>query len=173
MKRLGWGKSGTLTTGKEAQFTSLSASFEEPTTFTVQFDVQQGATAGFAIATVIWTVNGVSFTRTIDVAAGSSISGLAESVRVIVNDATDVTVYPSGVEYVVSVTIAGRPRPTTATPPVFTGLQATSLNTGQTIPVQVPNGANSVAVYGTTNTPGTPVAIQVDMVALTTPGGFE
>jgi hypothetical protein len=174
MKRTGWSKSANLITGQTTKIVTLSAEFEEPTSFTAQFDVDQEETSGFAIAVVEWTVNGITISRTIDVAAGASICGVAESVHVLVKDVTDVSVaggFTAGQSYGVTISVAARTRANTAVPPVFTGLRM-----AETFPVpapgavaEVPPGANSVAIFGADVATGGPVSLGLLVQGFTVP----
>jgi hypothetical protein len=134
----------------------LSAEFEEPTMFTAQAEVDQDIEDGvscFAYMTVEWTVNGITQSRTIDVCAGASISGLAEACRILVKDGTAAP-FPPGFKYGVTANVAARTRPRTAAYPVFTALRSTLLPAGTSLPalVDIPEGANSVAVFSSTTT---------------------
>ena len=170
--RLGWGRGGTLVTGGAANI-SGGAEFEMPTVFTVQLDVVNPLTAAFAIANIIWTLNGVTMVRKIDVAAGASISGMAESVRVIVTDETDIAIYPQGVPYSVSFNIADKPRATTAVPPIYTALSYETINaTDSTDNIAVPSGANGIAIFGA-NSDGTTPQLTLTQYGTLTGGGEE
>ena len=144
--------------------------------FTAQIETDQnrarttggGNTAGFATAEFTWTVNGISQRRVIDAVAGATLTGVAESLRVIIKDVTDVTVFPAGVTYGVTVSVAARTRPTTAVPPVLTVALAQSLAAAAEIEFDVPVGANSIAVYGTQTGGGTPI-LQIDEKAFYSP----
>lgn len=154
MKRTGWGRGGKLTTLNAARFISLSAEFEEPTMFTAQAECDQNVeagTSGFAFMTVEWTVNGITQSRTIDVCAGASISGLAESCRILAKDGTEAP-FPPNVDYGITINVAARTRPRTAAFPVFTAVRSTLVPAGGTLPapVPIPEGANSVAIYSST-----------------------
>jgi hypothetical protein len=119
---------------------------------TVSIDSNVLETAGlvaFTQATVTFTIEGVSITRTFDVAAGASISGLAEAVRVMVKDVTPTVFSQSkGKKYGVTISIAMMPRPNTAVPPTLTGVSNVSVAGLNTLPVPVPLGASSVIVTG-------------------------
>jgi hypothetical protein len=154
----GRAQSGKLTTGDSNKPVSAQAQFGVSTYFTVTIDsnivTDPSGPVAFTKAVVEWTNDGITIVREIDVAAGASISGLAEAVAVRVYDytATAPTVeahtYALGVDYGVSISITSRQRPTTAAPPVRTGLAATPVNQSAAQEVDVPLGANSVLVYG-------------------------
>jgi hypothetical protein len=91
-----WSLSKQLTTGTKNNPLTLQEIFPEHTVYTCQFNVSlPGASTGsvdiFARpqATITWTVEGNDATRRIDVGNGTSISGTADAVRIVVDDATD------------------------------------------------------------------------------------
>jgi hypothetical protein len=91
-----WSLSKKLTTGTKNNPLTLQARFPRHTVYTVQFNVSlPGAPVGGvdiyarAQATITWTVEGNDVTRRIDIGNGTSISGTADAVRVVVDDATD------------------------------------------------------------------------------------
>lgn len=120
---------------------------------TVSIDSNALETAGlvaFTQASVTFTIEGVSIIRTFDVAAGASISGLAEAVRVMVKDVTpSVFSQSKGKKYGVTISIAMMPRPNSATPPTLTGVSNAAIAGLSTLNISVPLGANSVIVTGT------------------------
>ena len=72
---------------------SLQCDFEEADVFTVTFEVDFPTNPAptspvNCIADILWTTGGVTVKRRVSVGNGVSISGCAESVRVIVTDAT-------------------------------------------------------------------------------------
>jgi hypothetical protein len=178
----GFGRQGTLKTGQTNVTLSAQADFGETTIFTVQLDINlTGAPAGsvaFCLAIVEWTINGITLTRTVDVALGVSISGLAESVRVRMTDSTPSS-FPNGISYIGTILIATNPRPTTAVPPVLTALYTTNILNGASTPVlPVPSGGNSLVVLASTATgvfPALRVRFQtasgVDLIRTVAPSG--
>lgn len=150
----GFGRQGQLQTGRTNVTLTAQADFGETTIFTVQLDINlTGAPTGsvaFALAVVEWTINGITLTRTVDVALGVSISGLAESVRVRMIDTTPQS-FTIGVSYTGTILIATNPRPTTAVPPILTALYTTSIPNGSFSAVlPVPAGGNSLVVLAST-----------------------
>lgn len=178
----GFGRAGQLKTGQQNVTISAQADFGETTIFTVQLDVNLvGAPAGtvaFCLAIVEWTIYGVTLTRTVDVALGVSISGLAEAVKVRLIDTTP-SQYPSGVPYVGTILIATNPRPTTAVPPVLTALYTVNILNGASTPIMlVPSGGNSLVVLASSATATWPAlrvrfqtASSVDLVRTVAPSG--
>ena len=150
----GFGRQGQLQTGRSNVTVTAQADFGETTIFTVQLDINLTGTpvgtVAFCLAIVEWTINGITLTRTVDVALGVSISGLAESVRVRLIDSTP-TQYPIGIGYTGTILIATNPRPTTAVPPVLTALYTTNIAGSASTPVlPVPSGGNSLVVLAST-----------------------
>lgn len=150
--RTGWAQGGPINVGQTAGV-RMQARFGVLTEFTVTIDSNASANGivAFTKAVVTWTVNGNPIVRTIDVGAGASISGLGESVMVVINDVTNLGAFPSaaGKSYNVTVSVATNPRPTTAVPPILTGIDASDVDeSASTANIPVPAGANSVAVYG-------------------------
>jgi hypothetical protein len=146
--RTGWAQTGKLTTG-QAQPASMQVNFSSAEEITVQIDNQAPGSdiTAFATATVTFMIDGNPLVRTFDVAAGVSISCVAEAVHINVKDSTPNT-HPQGISYGVLMTAAVMPRPSTASPPVLTGLVPTPVNSGaQTANVPIPNGANGVIVF--------------------------
>jgi hypothetical protein len=151
--RTGRAQGGNLTTGDSNNNVSCQVEFGVAEVVTVSFDNTAASQdiEALAQATIEFTIDGVTIVRTIDVSAGASISGVAQAVRARVVDKTneEFTASDFGQKYGVTISIAVMPRPTTAVPPVLTGAQAL-LNQNQSVTVQVPSGANSFAVYGST-----------------------
>jgi hypothetical protein len=147
--RTGRAQAGQLTTGRQ-QSVAAQATFGVASNFTVTVDVQADTTVAFASAIVAWSIDGTTITRQFDVSAGATISGLAEAVQVRVSDSTP-TGHPQGIVYGVVIAIAAESRPTTAVPPVLTGLASVAVGAAaSTVAIPVPAGANGVVVYGST-----------------------
>jgi hypothetical protein len=146
--KTGHAQAGSLVTGNASKFVSAEFKFRQPQEFTVTVDLDlptDGFTA-FAQATVTWAVGGVPVSRTFDVAAGISISGVAEAVKVTVNDITPVG-HTFGLSYSASILFAANPRPTSAVPVIKTGVAAATVANAGTTSANVPRGASSVAIY--------------------------
>lgn len=124
----------------------LSANFEEPDTYTVQFNIAAPSilpiptptiapanwpassgiiqpTATFqgirCVAIVSWKVEGVQVKRVLDVSNGVSISGTAQSVDVQVQDVTYSVAGTGAQAYTVSATVTRGVRASTSLPPVL------------------------------------------------------
>jgi len=152
--RSGWAQPGQLTVGG-TQAAQAQRTFPVPQVFTVTVDTDvpaDGITAATQ-ATVTWSLNGVPMQRTFDVAAGVSISGVADAITVIVRDRTAQVspLSPTGATYGVYILMAVRQRPVSAVPVVLTGAAAFTLNGHSQQIVPVPRGASSVAVYSFAN----------------------
>lgn len=150
--RTGWAQTGQLKTGGGQQVT-MQARFSAAEEITVQIDNQAPGSdvTAFATATVTFIIDGNPLIRTFDVAAGVSISCVAEAVHVSVTDSTPAG-NPKGVAYGILMTAAVMPRPTTASPPILTGLTPEPVANGATTAnVRVPNGANGVIVFASSS----------------------
>lgn len=118
-----------------------------------------------AIATCVFSVNGINIQRQIDVGSGATISLCCEAVTVSVADATFTVFGPGNIQYNVSATVTRGVRPSVAYPPSLFG-KATLLVPAvgvSTIPVPPNAGVVSVMVTCFDETaPGTvPVFIRV------------
>lgn len=125
----GWQSFGTLETGNSNKKASLQAAFPESNSYTVQFNINNppvdasGNPVPFvARADITWKVQGGYVKRTIDVGNGTSISGTAQAVDVVVYDFTPVldannpTWVAGGNEYKVGIQVARGLRPSTQQP---------------------------------------------------------
>ena len=146
-KRTGWGFPGKLSVGAKQAVTAQAERFEYPAMRTVQVSLD---TSGLALTTVFMGRLVVDFgldvgtnQRSIDVAAGASISGLADKILARVVDESPVATN----EVVgVMITCTDYPRPT-GVAPVRTGFfGAIAASITQNVPV--PNGASGVIVLG-------------------------
>ena len=150
--RTGRAQAGKLTIGQGNDAScQVELGITSQVTVSISSDVAETpGLVAFTQATVMFTVEGVTITRTFDVAAGASISGLAEAVRVMVKDTTPSSFASSqGQQYGITISIALMPRPSTAVPPTLTGLANGTVGALATVNVAVPLGANSVIVTGT------------------------
>lgn len=88
----GWAVSGNLFTTDPTTKLQVQAIFNEPGTYTVEFDAQSVVASGLSgrssrtEALISWTVAGSTVTRRVTVAHGVSVSGEAEAVRVVMSD---------------------------------------------------------------------------------------
>lgn len=151
----------TLNSGRASDGLRCDTKFKKPRGFTVTCNIDTPGV--FAQMTVEWRLDGAIIQRTVDVAAGASISGFGQSVTVTVNDNTTKGLYAaanSPVNYIVTVTISPGVRPGNGVPLVQTGLAQATINAGATKSVAVPTGANGVLVYSESG--GVPAALYVD-----------
>jgi hypothetical protein len=179
--RTGRSQGGTLTTGQNQQVSmQVELGVAEVVTVTVDNTSLGGMPiTAFATAQVEFTIDGTSIVRQFDVAAGASISGVAKAIRVSVKDSTP-SAHPQNKSYGVTMSVAVMPRPTTAVPPVLTGLAAATVaNGGGQETVSVPPGANSVVVYAYSSAAlllllaeETADGVTVVLETLVTPGQF-
>ena len=150
--RTGRAQAGKLTIGQGNDAScQVELGITSQVTVSISSDVAETpGLVAFTQATVMFTVEGITITRTFDVAAGASISGLAEAVRVMVKDTTPSSFAASqGQQYGITISMALMPRPNTAVPPTLTGLANGTVGALATVNVAVPLGANSVIVTGT------------------------
>jgi hypothetical protein len=171
--QFGWGTSKTLITYSTSSTGSLQCDFEEADVYTVAFEIDFPTNPApqnpvNCVADVLWTTGGNTVKRRISVANGAAISGCAESVRVIVSDATTEYVPESAgtaLPYHVNISVARGVRADTEEPatlvqfpPKATGaiFQVTA---GGSITVPIPQdvGLISVNVAVSPNPPG-PIA---------------
>lgn len=158
--RTGWAVSGSLLTGNTSNTVSLQANFGKASIFTVQVDVTTPDSGAVPQVTISYTVNGVPVSRTIDVAAGASISGVAEAVRVLVTDNTPTPMMTAGNTYPVTITIGTYPRPGGSYPTV-TGKYNTAVTSGGgQLTTRVPAGAQGVYVFAWPET-GTTIDLEI------------
>lgn len=143
----GWSTSGILTTGLGTQVgteavarpvgptAQLQADFSRTVgagNFTVQFSlipqgIQQPNAFYMAEAMIQMTVQGNTVKRRINVMNGTSFTGTAEAVRVVVWDTTPTNpliypgspAFPAGLPYLVVITVARGTRPYRITPPIL------------------------------------------------------
>lgn len=123
-KAKGWSASGNLQAGTSTVSISAQKPFEaEAGVYTVQFNVIVPLTnpAGGLIqcrpqAIVSWGVEGGTVVRRFDVANGTSVSGVGQSVKV---SLSDVSGNVDGTPYPASIQISPGVRPTTGQPPTL------------------------------------------------------
>lgn len=158
----------TLTSTVSGNGLRCHTEFRAAQAFTVQCNVDTPGVS--AQMTVEWRLDGSSITRTVDVAAGVSVSGFGQAVTVTVADNTTVGQYfTTATNYIVTVTITPGTRPGSGVPLIQTGKTASTVNAGATLAVNVPAGANGVIVHGVAG--GVPASLYVDLEALNTAGG--
>ena len=174
----GWSAAGKLLTPDENGVTadrlvSLQQQFERAEAYTVTFDLNKPERANpvrptSAVADVDWICAGNTIRRRLVIASGTTISGLANAIRISIRDQSGITGVAPGTlarEYVVSVSVSRGTRVPTVSPPL-----APLANTDQfvtvtnpmvksiTIPINI--GVNAVAVIPGKLTSG---GVQVDI----------
>lgn len=142
----GWAQAGKLITQNSSGTVSLQCAFPSTSVFCVQIDCNLPSTGAVPKITVSWSTNGVTTSRVIDCAAGTSISGVADSVRVLAQDATPGTL-AAGVSYDVTLSVGLFSRPPSAISPTVTGLRNAVVNNGATEIIPVPPGANGFYLF--------------------------
>jgi hypothetical protein len=135
----GGGTASPLAQAAGMQQGLLQASFSEPETYSIMFDLgvagilpiptpSQGPPPSIvqpyasnlgvrAIAYISWKVEGVPVQRVVDVGSGVTVSGVSQSVDVAVQDQTWTVSGPAGFQYSVSCTVSKGLRPSTNRPP--------------------------------------------------------
>ncbi len=193
-KKDGWGQAGTLSTGGIQQVT-MQADFDEPGTYTAEFAIggaqqqysvntyineqgkQQtsigggGASSGispnpiYAVATVTWGVEGQYVSRQVSVGNGVSISGVGQSVKIVITDATPAIYGPNNnTLYGVQVQVSKGVRGTSKQPPVLLpsqgiisgpggstqqGVSSYHLVAGGQVVLPIPQSGGVISVYTT------------------------
>lgn len=117
----GWSASGTLATGAPDTVT-LQAVFPQSDDYTVEFsfvppiDSAGGdiIEAAFPVATIVWSVEGNSVRRQVNVVNGMSVTGVGQAVRIVISDETP---GGTGESYQVSVQVAKGTRGSTRIQP--------------------------------------------------------
>jgi hypothetical protein len=144
IKARGWSASGVIHTNA-TDTVSLQQVFPEAGNYTVQFAVNPPNSTTFLKPTAIiqWVVQGNTVTRQVDVGNGVSVTGVGESVKVVVQD---VNGDPTHVAYGVSIVVAPGTRASTSLPPTLSGTNVT-LGVGGSVSLPVPPaGVTSVEV---------------------------
>jgi hypothetical protein len=98
-----------------------------------------------ALATLAWSLEGVTAQRVIDVGSGTTISATASSLAVSVADATYTIGGAANLQYSLSCAVAKGVRPSTTLPPTLWG-GTFLLNAGQSMQVPVPQNSGVVSV---------------------------
>lgn len=187
----GWATSGTLATMNRRKGVQLQADFPVLDTYTVQFNIMAPDVTIRPQASITWSVNGNQVTRIVDVFEGTSVSGQAESVTVVLYDAgQDNTAQtgPVGTEYTGTIQITRGKRGGSLVP-TLTAVTYTIESTGNTITndgvfivpaaetaiVQIPRGtgAQSFLVSVRSVTIGTIIPPEDVRITVGNPGGFS
>jgi hypothetical protein len=145
--RTGWGFSGKLGVGAKQAVKAQAERFEYPAMRTVQVSLDTSALAASTVflgrLVVDFGLDVGTTQRSIDVAAGASISGLADKILALVVDESPEN---TGEVVGVQITCTDYPRPTGVTP-VRTGFSG-AIAAAATQNVPVPNGASGLIVMG-------------------------
>lgn len=159
----GWSSSGQLNMGNSVDQVSLQANFPKGDVYTVQFSVTPPSAVGGVIpipttrATIMWSINGNFHSRVVDVGNGVSVSGVANAVKVNVQDLSP---DPGGSpQYGVDITVARGVRADTGNPPTLFGERVTGVAAAGgavTILVPINAGVISAEVTASENGVGTP-----------------
>lgn len=167
INKAGWSATGTLMPGTtdESEGVGLQVQFaDNPGAYTIQFNITQPNTLLQVDefirvrALVVWSVEGNSVRRIIDVVNGTSISGTAQAVDVSVYDDSNI-VSTDVVPYTVSVQTAPGTRPSVQQPPNYTiGSISMTDTDNQSFDVPIEVGAISASVTVSPNNVGEPVA---------------
>ena len=162
-QKTGWSQGTELTPGSAQFVRFLQAQFGDHGNYTVQFNVSDpnngsNLGAGDVIrsrATIMWKVNGNPVTRVLDIADGTTITGVAESVDISAIDNSQVAVPATAKKYTVVATVAKGSRPSVQQPPRYT-LPKQTVNGGviQSFTVPVDAGVISVMVTVAPNAVG-------------------
>ncbi len=138
--KTGWSVAGILTAANANKSVSLQEVFPEAGIYTVQFfitslDAFPPASTDPIRATALleWTIAGNTIRRKIHVSDGTSISGMGEGVRVVMQDASDTSLV--GLRYNATFVVSKGARPTTPNPPF--------LEIGNGDPITIAGGAQS------------------------------
>ena len=122
----GWQKSGKLKMLDTARSVSMQADFPDPGNYTIQFSIQTKINpAPFgqknqALAEIEWTVEGGTIKRVISIGNGTSITGVAQAVKVrVIDDTRTGTAFAAGFdpEYLISMQVVKGTRPAVNRPP--------------------------------------------------------
>ncbi len=154
-RQSGWAQSGPLYTnawtrpgsGNQA-VKCMVEKFDRASIYTVQIGLNVGD-GGFPVqaeAEVIWSINGTPIRRVVSVSQGVSITGVTESARIAVYDATPIVMDgQANVEYIALINIAPGPRAATTLPPFLRAYEAAlTLAAAQPTLLMVPGNAGVV-----------------------------
>lgn len=180
-KKWGWGQAGPLITGRTDKQVSMQAVFSPETAgeYTLMFNMSGNPASNnpiFAEALIIWSVEGHSVTRRVNVGDGISVTGVGQAVKVIMTDATSsIFGAPNQVEYQVACQVAPGSRGSNKQPPTLVPVHALGtpsaasgsgffpVLTGNTTAVAIPQDAGVISVYITVGgaTEPTPLTARV------------
>lgn len=153
-RKSGWSVGGVLTREERDNVVTMMQTFEEASTYTLQFWVSaspevvavDNAHPRRVEADILWTVGGNTLRRTITVGEATTIQGNADGVQVIVRDATLPNVlFPDTSQYNVLVTLARGTR-APGTIPFFQGDAQVNVNAGASVDIVIPSGIGVTGV---------------------------
>ena len=133
---------GTSNCGMAANFLEGRIHNETPSkNYTVQFSIEgdQGIFAN-PVAEIAWSVEGVTIRRIVTVTDGCSVTGVGQSIKVVVRDNTPQGLggITYGAAYKVSITVAPGSRPSVQQPPLFTPIAGSLFSGGALLPITAP-----------------------------------
>jgi len=128
----------------------------------LKFRLLQGGNPTQAEATIDWSVEGNTIRRVVSVSNGMSVSGVAQAVRVVVNDTTLPNTPAQPGDYLVEITVAPGTRPgSNIFPTLMRAVNSTLIGAGLTITIPIPEGIgiSSISVP-IASVPGGPIPDQ-------------
>jgi hypothetical protein len=179
--RRGWSKSGTLiANGDGAQSLTIQQVFDEASDYVIQFGLVPHTPpdtfpAIRCQATILWTVEGNTIIRKVDVGNGVTVQGCAGAVKVMITDATVLVASPPHT-YDVSINVSpGSRASTNQVPTLFE--QLVTLGPGASALIVIPQNAGIISVdvdvIDVTDFAHTPIELQASQVAGAPPGVFQ
>jgi hypothetical protein len=154
----GWSVAGTLATpdatgATPALSVSLQQIFSAVGEYTLYFELTEpedtslSAKNARAKALIEWSVGGNTITREVSVASGTSVTGVAESVRVVMTDDTIDNPGNPGYEYEVTASLAPGSRAAYTSVPLSSGIPPIlGVTNGAPVTVPVPQGVGVALV---------------------------
>lgn len=154
LSKSGWGQSGTLITGAKNKKVPLQCDLAGTIgagTYTVQFNVSGiNQFAAVPEALIAWRVQGQEVTRRVSIGDGVAVTGVGESVRIIMYDNTP-GVFLSGNAYTVSAQVTPGSRPSTGKPPTLilpsSDGFATDVPSNGSADFIIPSGTGLISAY--------------------------
>lgn len=166
--KTGWSASGTIFPNDPNQDVHLQVDFDEPGTYTLQFNLEVPPSGGGLfydpVAVINWKVEGNWSVRTISLSQGTSISGTAQGIRVKIYDQSPV-VGAGTQEYLASVQVAPGLRPTNTVGPIYKPGLSVTVPAGNTYSVSVDDDIGAVSFWYATNPTAVTGDITVNVVA--------
>lgn len=144
----GWSASGPLITRDTDINVHLQVDFPDSGPYTLQFSLELPSTVAGPVVTIAeidWKVEGNWVHRTVNVRSGTSVSGTAEAVKVIIHDDSKVF---ANEEYTVSVQVAKGTRPAIQQPATYQPEQGdTGIVAGANHTFNVPQNSGVIGVW--------------------------